>query len=80
MSLAVALLGVETGIDSVEVFGIQLILRDAERFAETLEVYDFALPEELDGLAHIRLLDQAEDVVVGASCFLLCYSLLPQNR
>lgn len=41
-------------------------------FTKALEVYDFPLPQKLDGFTDIGLLNQAKNVVVSGSCFLLC--------
>ena len=47
-------------------------------FTKTLEVNHLAFPEELDGLAHVRFLDQAENVLIGGAGFLLCGQILCQ--
>ena len=49
-----------------------MILGDAEGIAEPLVMDDLPLSEELDGLADVGVVAEAEDVVVGDSCFLLC--------
>ena len=41
-------------------------------FAEPLVVYDLALSEELQYIAHIPVVDEAQEVVVGYARFLLC--------
>ena len=48
------------------------------QFTETLEVNHLAFPEELDGLAHVRFLDQAQNVLIGGAGFLLCGQILCQ--
>ena len=48
-----------------------MVLYRAQRVAEALEVYDFAGTQELDRLAHIGVVDQAQQVVVGRAGFLL---------
>ena len=49
---------VETGVKGIEVLGVQVILRNAEGFPETLVVDDLTGTEELDGLADIRIFDE----------------------
>lgn len=44
---------VEFGIEGVEILGIQLILCEAERFAETLKMYDLPLAEKSYRIADI---------------------------
>ena len=41
------------------------------RFAEALEVDDFPFPQEADHVVHIRIVRQAQDVVVGKAGLLL---------
>ena len=70
---------VERGIKGVEVLLVELILRDAQAFAEALVMDDFALPQELDGLADIGIVDQPQDVVVGRARLLLCCTFVSAN-
>ena len=62
---------VELGIESIEVAAVKLILYDPQAFAEPLVVYDLALPQEADRIAHLRVFDEPEDIVVGRPGFLL---------
>ena len=41
-------------------------------FAESLVVDDLALAQELQYIAHIPVVDEAQEVVVGYARFLLC--------
>lgn len=59
-------------VEGVEVLGVQMILNDSQTFAKPLEVHHFSLAQESDGIADLRVLDQAEDVVIGGAGFLLC--------
>lgn len=59
-------------VEGVEVFGIQVILDDPQAFAEPLEMHHLALPQEPDRITDFRVFDQAEDIVVGGTGFLLC--------
>ena len=58
-------------VEGVEVFGIQLVGEDAEALAKALKMNDFPFPQEFDGIAHIRIIREAEDVVIGHPGFLL---------
>ena len=62
----------EGGIEGVEIAGVEVILNHAEGFAKPLIMDDLPFPEEADGIAHVRLLHQTQDVVVGGAGFLLC--------
>lgn len=48
------------------------------RFTEPLEVDDFPLPQEADHVVDVRVVGQAEDVVVGEAGFLLRRQILRQ--
>ena len=50
---------VKPGVKGIEVLGIQVVLGDTEGFSEALVMDDFAGPQEFDGFADIRILDQA---------------------
>ena len=49
-----------------------MILSDAERFTEPLEMHDFSFTKEADGVAYIRVLYKTKDVVVSRTCLLFC--------
>ena len=49
-----------------------MILRTAERISEALVVHDLAGAQKTQGVADIGIVDQAQKVVVGDSCLLLC--------
>lgn len=63
---------IEGRIECVKVFRIQVILNDSERFTKPLEVNDFTFAEEFDRLSHIRIVNEAKDIIVSCSCFLFC--------
>lgn len=63
---------VEAGIDEINVFLIQSVLRQPQAFAEPLEVDYLPGPEKFDDVVDVRIVTQTEDVVVGDPCFLLC--------
>ena len=45
-------------------------------FAKALEVYDLPLPQKLDDVIDIRIVAEAEDIVIGRAGFLLCCQIL----
>ena len=47
-----------------------MILYHTQSVAEALEVHDLTLPQELERLAHIRIIDQAQQIVIRAAGFL----------
>ena len=49
---------VKSGIECIEVPGVQVILGNAQGFTEALVVDDLPGSEELDGFTDIRILDQ----------------------
>lgn len=49
---------VKPGVKGIEVLCIQVVLGDTEGFPEALVMDDFASPQEFDGFADIRILDQ----------------------
>ena len=64
--------GVEGGVGEVDVFGVHFLLAQAQAFAEALEVNDLPLPQKADDVVHVRVVGQAEDVVIGQAGLLLC--------
>lgn len=62
---------VEGGVVGVEVLRVQIVLYDAKRVAETLEMRDFPRAQEAYRVAHVRVVGEAEDVVVGQTRLLL---------
>lgn len=69
---------VKAGIEGVEVLAVQFILGDAQGFTESLEMNDFPLPQELDGGAYVRIIHQAQDIVISAAGLLLCGHVFEQ--
>ncbi len=63
---------VEAGVDIVNVFLIHPFLGKAEAFAKTLEMNDLTRPQELDHIVDIRIIRQAQNIVVGDTGFLFC--------
>ena len=55
----------------VDIFFVHLVLCQPQAFAKALEVDDLPGPEEFDGVADVRVVGEAEDVVIGHAGFLL---------
>lgn len=72
----VCALFVEGRVHEVHVFLIQLVAGQAQPLAEALEVDHFPGPQEADGIIDIRVIGQAENVVVGNARLLLCCDLV----
>lgn len=62
---------VKLGIVGVVVACIQIFLNVAQGVTEALEVNDLALTQELDRVAYIGVVDQAQQVIVSCARFLL---------
>ena len=56
----------------VEITAIGVILRASERIAEALIVNDLALAQELQRIAHVGIVNQTNQVVIGDTRLLLC--------
>lgn len=61
---------VKAGIERVEILKIQFFLYGSERFAKSLEVYDFPRPEETDRIRNFRIFDETQNIVVSGPGFL----------
>lgn len=64
---------VDGWVVGIVVLGIQIILHNAQCVSEPLEMHDFSFSQEFERLANIRVVDQAEKVVISCSGFLLWY-------
>lgn len=64
-------LSVKRGIDRVDIFLIHFLKREAQSLAETLIVYDLPLAQETDDIVHIRIVAQAENIIIGHARLLL---------
>lgn len=51
---------------------IQIIAGDFQGLAETLEMHNFAFPQEPQGRKHLRIIRQVDQVFIGAAGLLLC--------
>ena len=63
---------VKLRVESIEIFGVQLVGRQAQALAETLVVYDFARTQEADGIPYVGIVAEPENVIVSGACFLFC--------
>lgn len=53
-----------------------MVFYNVQPFAETLEMHDFAFPQETDWVADFRVFDKAQDIVIGSAGFLFCCDLV----
>ncbi len=70
------LLLVESGVEGVEVFGIEVILRYAESLAEPLKVYYLAFAEKFNRVADVGVVGKTKNVFVGGAGFLFRSQIL----
>ena len=64
---------VKRRVAGVKILGVQMILSYSYAVAESLIVNYLALAEEFYRVAHVGIVCQTENVIVGRSRFLLCY-------
>ena len=57
----------------VEIIGIEIILRYAHSVGKSLIVHDFSRAKKFYRVAHIGVVDQAKNIVIGRASLLLCY-------
>ena len=62
---------IEGWVAGVEVFGVEVILRDAEGIGKALIMHDLALAEEFDHVVDVGVVRQTQDIVVGRARLLL---------
>ena len=60
-------------IVGVKILAVEVVLSDSQGIAEALIMHDLPLAKELNGVAYVGIVRQAQNVVVGGACFLLCY-------
>ena len=65
---------VDRWIHEINISAVQFFAQELDRFAESLEVYDLPLPEELDHIVHIGVVAEPQDVVIGHTGFLLWHA------
>ena len=67
---------VKRGIGEVHIFLVHALLGQGDCLAETLEMDNFALAQETDDVVDIRVIGEAENVVIGESGLLLWCGLV----
>ena len=63
---------VERRVERVEVAAVQSVLQYAQTFAESLVMNKLSFAQEFDRVAHVGIVREAENVIVGQTRFLLC--------
>ena len=68
---------IECRIIAIEVSGIQIILNHTQCLTESLIMHNFSFTQEADWISNFRhISNYPENVIVSASCFLLCCHIL----
>ena len=67
---------IKAGIDEVDILLVHAVLRQPQALAEALEVDYFPSTQELDDIIDVRVIAQAQDVVIGDTGLLLCCDLV----
>lgn len=62
---------IEGRVDEVEILLVHFLLGQAQALAEALEMHDLPGPQELDDIVDVRVVGQAQDVVIGDPGLLL---------
>ena len=63
-------------VDQIDVFLVHPVLRQPQSLAEALEVDHLPGPQELDDVVDVRVVTQAQDVVISDPGLLLCCDLV----
>ena len=69
---------VEGGVGKIDVFRVHLLLAHPQALTEALEVHDLPLPQEADHVVDIRVIAQAQDIVICEPRLLLRGQILRQ--
>ena len=64
--------GIKGRIKGIEIAAVQLFLRDAEKFTESLVMDQLTFPKKTNRLAYIVIPDNTKNVVVGRTGLLFC--------
>ncbi len=67
-------------ITSVEVFTVKPLLRNLQRFTESLIVDNFSFAEVANGVDDVRVINKAENIIVGDTRLLLGCELIRRTR
>ena len=73
-------LHIEGRIERIEIPAVQFLLGDTQQFTESLIMNNFPFPQEFNGFTDIIILDNTQDIVIGAPGFLLCGHILMKVR
>ena len=65
-------------VEGVEVFAVKSVGGNAQGITESLVMHDLSFAEILDGIAHVGVVDQAQNVVVGDPRLLLSCKVFVQ--
>ena len=52
----------------------RLLRKASHSFAEALVMDDFALAEEFYNVVYVGVITEAQNIVIGDACLLLCYN------
>ena len=63
---------VKRRVVGIKVFGVQMLLRNAQGIAETLIVYNLALAQIAKDVSYIGIVAKTNQIVIGGTRFLLC--------
>lgn len=64
---------IKTRIERIEIFTVHFIRCKSETLTEALEMNNFSFTKEFDWLAHIRVVNKTQNVIVSCSSLLLCW-------
>lgn len=62
---------IKVWVVSIKILFVQIILNQAKAFTETLEMNQFALTQETNGISYLRIFYQTKEVIIGSAGFLL---------
>ena len=63
---------VKRRIASVEIFGVEIVLRYADGIGEALIMHYFTGAQEFYYVINVGIVGKAQDIVIGCACLLLC--------
>ena len=67
-----AKLFIKAWVESVEILGIHAVLSETDSVAKPLIMHKLAFAQEFERLAHVRVVNHSQKVVVGHARLLLC--------
>ena len=71
-----AVLFVESGVCKIDVLLIHAFLGQRDGLTETLEVDDLPLTEEADHIVDVRIIGEAQNIIIGKAGLLFCRDLV----